>query len=508
MLDTTIDEVAFQGVTPTDKELFHLGEADAPLWCKAFLPKTFRMSSPPEHQRMWDALDDPSKRFVNLRAYRGSAKTTIVRAFTLRRICYRVSRTVMFIALSESKAVAGVQWLRNQIETNHLLKRVYQLRPGKKWQENEIEIISELDGTTTWVLGLGITGGTRGVNFDDYRPDLVPLDDVINEENSGTLEQREKITDLILGSIANTLAPPTEASNAKMVMLQTPLHEEDASGRAMRNPMWHTETFSCWTPATIDLPAGMQRSSWEVRFPTSYIQKIRDAHIFENKLSLFAREWECRLTTPETSSFKPHWIQYYDEEVKSGMSILAIDPVPPPSKNQLAKGLRGKDMEVHLVLTKARDGYYVREYASNNNHEPNWTIKTALELAIKYNVIRIAIETVAYQLVLKSLIEGAMRRIGRYFAIEEVSAVKSKLVRITNALSGPLSQGRIFLRRSHIELIQQLNDYPNTSHDDYVDVLAIAVASSGPAVVDLDASEYGEVDESMYPDLQSIRRCP
>lgn len=495
-----------------DKTIFQTGALDGPFWCKTFLPKTFRMESPPEHFRMWGALDNPTHRFVNLKAYRGSAKTTIVRAYTLRRICYRLSRTVMFIALSEAKAVAGVQWLRNQIERNTEIQRIYQLRPGKKWQENEIEIISGLDNTTTWVLGLGITGGTRGINFDDYRPDLIPLDDVINEENSGTLEQREKITDLIIGSIANTLAPPTETRNAKMVMMQTPLHAEDASMRAEKNPLWHTEVFACWSPETMHGPSGQQRSSWEARFPTPYLNKLRDGYIFENKLSLWAREYECRLTTPEAAAFKSQWLNnFFDGDTPTGYSILAIDPVPPPSVSQIAKGLRGKDMEVHLVLTKCPMGFYVSEYQSNNNHEPNWTLKTALDLAIRHNVMRIAIETVGYQLVLKGLLEQEMRRVGRYFAIQPVTSIRSKAVRIVNTLSGPFSQGRIFLRRSQIELIEQLTNYnPNaTQHDDYIDALAIAVEAHGPTPVTMDLDgEYTEIDESEYKALPQMSRCP
>jgi hypothetical protein len=296
-----------------------------------------------------------------------------------------------------------------------------------------------------------------------------------------------------------------------MVMLQTPLHPEDASGRAQRNPMWHTETFSCWTPETAELPAGMRVSSWEARFPTKYLHSIREAHIRENKLSVFTREWECKLSTPELSAFKPNWIQFYeDDEIPVGMSVLAIDPVPPPSQAQLRRSLRGKDMEVHLVLTKTSRGYFVREYAFNNAHEANWTVTTALGLAIRYNVYRIAIETVNYQLVLRGLLETEMRRIGRYCAIHEVTAHRSKPIRITNALSGPLSQGRVWLRRSQTELVEQITDYSSTGggHDDFVDTLAIAVNAIGPASIDLEENEYREIDESAYKDMPMITRCP
>ena len=114
------------------------------------------------------------------------------------------------------------------------------------------------------MLCVGITGSIRGINFDDFRPDLIVIDDVIDEENSATVEQRIKIEDLILGALKDSLAPATECPDAKLVMLQTPLNREDASCKALKDDEWVSAVFGCWTPETAGLALNQQESSWEI----------------------------------------------------------------------------------------------------------------------------------------------------------------------------------------------------------------------------------------------------
>lgn len=488
-------------------DLVELAAVDSDLYCRTFFPKTFRQPSTDGHREMWDAFDDKSKPRVNARCFRGFGKTANFRAFVSKRVAYRISKTILYVGISEAKAVAGVRWLRAQVERNKIWAQTFGLIPGAKWQEHEIEIKNTIDGTRSWITAAGISSGLRGINFDDFRPDLIIIDDVVDEENAATLEQREKISDLVLGSVMNSLAPPTDEPNAKMLIGQTPIHREDISARAAASPFWHTVTYPCWSHDTVDLPAEQQRSSWEARFPTEFLQKLRSNFIFENKLSLWSREWECRLTTPETSSFRSEWIQYYDN-LPPGLSVLVVDPVPPPSPREVEKNLQGKDFEVVMVVTKAAGGYFVAEYSEHRGHEPLWTVAKVFELARRYNVIRIAVESVGYQRALRSLIENEMKRTGRYYAMSEVPASRSKLMRITNALSGLLAHGKLHVARHHVSLIRQLTEYPNTAHDDVIDALAIAIQDLGPQTVTLGDDEYDTVDESAYRALAPVRRCP
>ena len=489
-------------------ELVELAAIDSELYCSTFLSGTFRQKGADGHRELWEAFDNPSEPRVNAQCFRGFGKTANFRAFMSKRIAYRISRTILYVGINQEKAVASVQWLRSQIERNKLWTSTFGLVQGRKWQEDQIEIRSTVTGDTSWIVAAGISSGLRGLNFDDYRPDLILIDDVVNEENSLTQDSRSKIEDLVFGAVYGSLAPPTEEPNAKMIMGQTPIHREDISARAAESSAWKTIHFPCWSKETLDLPSELQRSSWEARFSTDYLQKLRASYLEMNKLSLWAREYECRLTTPENSAFRSDWLQYYDGEAPEGFSVIAVDPVPPPSDKQIEKGLKGKDYECIMVVTKTSRGYFVREYYENRDADPLWTVAKIFELTRRYKVIRIAIEAVGYQRSLKNLVENEMKRTGQYYALSEVAAAKSKPVRITNTLAGLLAQGRIFARRSMTSLIRQISEYPQVAHDDVLDALSIAVQDLGPNTVTLGMDEFGYLDESDYPPLPQLQRCP
>lgn len=494
------------------EEVVELGATDDEFYCHHFFPKTFRQTSPPMHKSISAALENPALRFVNLQCFRGSAKTTKLRAFCSKRIAYRTSRTILFIGGSEPAASRSIQWLRGQVERNKLWTTTFGLRPGKKWHETEIEIVSEVDGTTTWVLGAGITSNIRGINFDDYRPDLIIADDVLTDENVLTKDARDKTSDLILGAVAKSLAPASEEPNAKLCMLQTPLHREDASMMAAKSPLWHTERFACWTPETEDLPTELQRSAWEERFPTEELRAEKRSMFAMGKGAVFLRENEVKLISKETAAFVPAQISFYTKSDLQGMgtSVLSIDPVPPPTERQVAKDLIGKDYEVIAVTTRIKGNYYLREYAMMKGHDPSWTIAKTFELALKYRISYIATDAVAYQAVLKWILEKEMQRKRQYYSIiPDKNSNRSKYQKIVDTL-GPLLQLRkYFILEDHTEFIDQLTEYPAVAHDDLLDCCAIGLRALINPAVELGEGEYtSSVDESEYPDAPIIRRAP
>src|SRR5690606_15903064 len=134
--------------------------------------------------------------------------------------------------------------------------------------------------------------------------------------NSATPEQREKLENLLLGAVKESLAPASETPDAKMIMLQTPLNREDASTQCLRDPQWANLVVSVWTPETADAPLAEQESAWPERYPSAGLREEKQAYIARNELSLWMREKECKRVSPETSDFRAEWLQYYYEPPK------------------------------------------------------------------------------------------------------------------------------------------------------------------------------------------------
>jgi predicted phage terminase large subunit-like protein len=503
-------------------ELVKLCATDNDLFARAFFPKAARSRSPPFHKEIDEALDSPTSRRVNLRCFRGSAKTTKLRLFTGKRVAYAISHTILYVGASEGHSIRTIQWLRKAITITGerdgdltLFAKTFDLRPGIKWTETEIEIKHGIDARDIWIQGVGITGNIRGINFDDYRPDLIVLDDIITDENAATKEQREKITDLVLGAVANSLTPASEEPNAKLALLQTPMHPEDVSSLAAKSEAWDTRSFGCWTRETQDFPVDEQRSVWEERYPTADLRKDKRDAAAQNKLSTWLREMECRLTSPETCAFKSEWLHYYEEAPLGGQTVLAIDPVPPPSDRALARRFVGSDYEAHAVWRRVGGNYYLIEYTLHRGHEPNWSVANALALARTHRVSRIVVESVGYQRTLKWLIQQEMTRRGTYWPITDLGEKqqRNKFLRITGALAGVASNGHMYVHANHADFIQQFSDYRNIGGeqaDDLLDASATAVSDLISPLLEMGYDDDADAwDDSAIPKIRSRREaCP
>ncbi|HET9132121.1 MAG TPA: hypothetical protein VFO86_14290, partial [Terriglobia bacterium] len=449
---------------------------DPEFFYKTFFPKTFRQGTPPFLRRVNDMLDSES-RLVSLQLFRGASKTTRLRAYGARRIAYGLARTNLWVGKSQDHAIASVGWLKKQIEHNKLFTNVFGLRAGKKWSDGDIEIHHELFDFPIRIKAYGTSGSVRGVNIDDYRPDFIGLDDILDEENTATPEQRTKIENLVYGAFMESLAPASEAPWAKMVMLQTPLNVEDLSMQTLTNPEWMAGRFGCWTPETEDLPLEQRQSIWEERFPTATLIKEKKAAAAGNRLSIFTREKECRIITAETSSFIGGWLRYYDTLPDDDLYyVLAIDPTPPPSDKELQQGLKNKDAECLAVVGRKGKDFFVAETASSVGHDPSWTIAQFFRLALKYRVKRVVVESVAYQRTLAWLLRQAMETQRIWFPITEYVDKRKKFSRILDALAGISQHGHLYVKPDMTDFIQQFTEYPAVKHDDHLDAVSIAVS--------------------------------
>jgi hypothetical protein len=227
-------------------------------------------------------------------------------------------------------------------------------------------------------------------------------------------------------------------------------------------------------------------------------QRKEDA-ILDNRYSIFAREMECSLVAAETVSFRPNWIRYFENEAPRNMQcVLVIDPVPPPSEAASPKALARRDFEAISVIGRSQGEYYLLDYKLSRGHDPNWTVATMFELGLRYRIMRVVVETVAYQKVLKWLLEKEMARKGIYFAITDTkSDRRPKFVRIVTSLSGPASQGHLWCRKEHTDFVHQFQSYgPGyKGHDDLLETVSIGVSELTNPYLELGTAEY----EEMFP---------
>lgn len=435
-----------------------LGAADGAFYSRFFFPKTVRQHVPDMHRTMWTDLDDPEARNVAFKVFRDGAKTTVLRLFTSRRIAYGVSHTIVYTSNSELHAVRSLKWLRRQVEYNLLWAQAFGLRKGGKWSDAEMEIIHGVDEYPISIIAVGITGQVRGINLDDYRPDLVVADDVDNEETTATPEQRKKAADLLFGALMNGLSPRSETPSAKFVLLQTPLAEGDLVDIACKDSAFRHREFGI-----LDENGN---SRWEERYPTAEVKKTKQEYIERNQLSLWMREKECKIVGDELASFKKEWLKNYDILPAGGWYRLSIDPAISDSKD-------ADYFASSILYFRGKDRYLV-EYSLKKGVMPDAMIADVFAWIFKYNPRQIVCETVAFQKILAWLLRKAMEHNRRYIPIVEHDDKRRKADVILQSFLQVAPQGNLYCKKEHTEFIQAFSTwFPGyKGHDDLLDAIA------------------------------------
>ena len=180
-------------VAISPQEAVGLGARSLIKYGKLFFPRTFRQESPVFHEDLGAALYG-SDRYNAFEVFRDGAKTTILRVYASQRIAYAISRTIMYVSVSQPHAMMSLRWLRRQVQYNTKWTNTFGLEKGEKWTDEWAEIRHHLHEdqyssgmpVIITVLAMGITGQIRGFNPDDFRPDLIIIDDILNEENTNT----------------------------------------------------------------------------------------------------------------------------------------------------------------------------------------------------------------------------------------------------------------------------------------------------------------------------------
>lgn len=489
-------ELAAPQVSITTAELVQLCAVDNALYEKTFFPKTVRQAPPPFHREM-DELLASNTRYIAFQCFRGSAKTSKFRMFISKQIAYGVAHTILLVSNSQSHSIKSLEWLKRNVEFNTRWARTFGLTKGNRWSGEDIEIIHGVDEYPIRVLALGITGQVRGVNIDDFRPDLIGVDDPDNEETTGSAEQIKKTADLFFGALGKSLAPPSEAPHAKMVLMQTPLVQGDLVTSCEKDEAWVTVKFSCFD--------ANGKSAWPARFSTEFLLKEKEAHVRTGRLALWMREMECEIIPEGGATFNPENLKYWDLLPDRMVYLIAIDPASSESKTA--------DDQVIAVIGFHRADVYLVEYTAEKGEMPEKAITTVIEYIVRYKPLGIISESIGYQRVLAHAIEQKMRETRRFVPVHRIQDQRRKADRIIQAVGGAAGYGRLYVRPTMSKFLTQYGKYSPLArmHDDVLDALAMGIDYG----ISINVAEWGDwvegeysVEDERQPKQLEFRSCP
>lgn len=481
-------------------DIVKLGAADTLFFGRAFFPQTFRQASPAFHRDIVTEVENPENRFLAIKVHRDGAKTSLLRCIVAKRVSYGISRTILFVSASQGHAIRSVKWIKKQIMYNSLWTQTYGLAEGDKWTDEEITIRHNLLGINITIIAVGITGQVRGVNVDDFRPDFIVLDDPSDDENSGSPEQRQKLSGLVHGALVRSLAPASENPHAALVLLQTPIAGGDLIDTCERDPLFKCLTFGCF-----DVNG---ESRWPDRKDTKTLLEEKAAYVSRNQLSLWMREMECTIVSEEGRSFRHEWLIFHDVLPEEGYTLIGIDPTPPPRDAQ-EKNPNSKLDDACIIAIRVWKGkVFVIDYYVTKSPDPMEFINKIFEFVILYHPMKVGIETVLFARVLKTILEQEMHKRQHFFMLIPIEDKRKKSIRIRQALTGRASQRTLSVSRTHTALIEQFVAYPDVQHDDILDALSIAITLIDPYTEGVTIEGDYKREEEHIPALEYSGGCP
>ena len=489
-----------------------LGAIDMEFFGRAYFPHYFSRPSPEFHRELdaiWQqgvlkgrypltpADTKAISRLPGVRravaAPRGHAKSTnLTFKGTMHSTLYGYKHYPIIISDSSEQAEGFLDNIRVEFEENTAILEDFGSLAGSVWRSNVL-----LTKTNIKIEAIGSGKKIRGRKHRNWRPDLIILDDVENDENVRTPEQRKKLKDWFDKAVSKSGDDYTD-----IVYIGTLLHYDSLLAKTLTNPAYRSIKYKAviqfsqaddlwqqWESIFTDL-SNDDRESEALAFFQAHKEAMLEGTqvLWEEKLSYydlmvmrvsegeasFNSEEQNEPINPDDCLFMEEWFDYYNEaEVNFGDPAFDFFGFIDPS---LGKTKRS-DFSAIVTLAKHKgSGYMYVVDADIERRHPDRIIADVLakerwlRASFGHGYRKLGAETNQFQWFLKEELAKASAKAGLYLPIEEVQQTSDKVMRI-QTLQPDVKNKYIKFNRRHKRLLEQLTQFPMGAHDDGPDAL-------------------------------------
>lgn len=411
-------------------------------------------------------------------APRGAAKSThISQAFPLWCIVTGQKKFIVLIMDVFDQAAIMIEAIKAELEVNPRLAYDFEkiIGAGPTWREGVIVTRNNVK-----VEGFGTSKKLRGRRHGPYRPDLVILDDVENDENVESPKQRDKLEKWILKAVLKL--GPTDGT-MDVLYAGTVLLFDAVIIRFSKKPGWQVSKYQ----AILNMPDNTDLwDEWE----ELYLNDEDEAEVFwqtqKDEMSKGAViNWPAMHSliylmqerAGDHDSFESEYqnnpvngssafrdLTYWVMKQSDWLFFGAIDP-------SLGKKGAGRDPSAILVGGYSREtGVLDVVEASIRKRLPDIIMDDALTMQREYTCQLWFVESVQFQELLRTELMKRAAKLGLAMPCMPIIPHTDKILRVER-LQPPMKAGLIRLHNSQKTLIDQLQQWPNASHDDGPDCL-------------------------------------
>ncbi len=254
---------------PTDETARDLrrtrAQHDFEFFARTYFPHYIKGEKSVFHSWFYDTvpglIDQSQGVLIDFSAPRGEAKSTLgTQIFTIWCVLTERKHYIPIVMDAFDQAATMLEAIKAELEDNPRLAMDFPEGTGRGRVWNAAVIVT---ANNRKIQAFGSGKRMRGLRHGPHRPDLVVLDDIENDQNVLSKEQRDKLEKWVQKVVLN-LGPPDGSMD--VLYPNTILHYDSVANRTHRKPRWVRKKFRAiirW-PDRMDL---WQR--WEELFVNS-----------------------------------------------------------------------------------------------------------------------------------------------------------------------------------------------------------------------------------------------
>jgi len=409
-------------------------------------------------------------------APRGTGKSTILTvASIILDILQNPNIRILIASKTDANAIGFLSEIKQKLSSKKLIA-IFGEQKGDLWNEGEIKVRPRTStAKESTVTCVGVSGALASKHFDK-----IYADDLVDEENSKTETQREKLKTWTFKILDPTLEPDGQLS-----IIGTRYHPEDLYGQLI-DEMFEVKKknskvrkrYYIRIPALIrkkNLPDNVFHlkpwqkyvSIWPEKFTVKFLLKKRKSQ----GSIIFNSQMQNDVEAMKGKIFKVDWFQFYKPDEINLADLLIFQGVDLAIKQ---KDKADKFAHCTIGVDKKTRNIYILNYYNRVTHYKmqKQLIKDRFK---RYDPIRVAIEGNGYQ---RAIIQDMQsdKRLSDVRAVP-IFTEDDKTLRAWK-LSAYFERGQVFMLESMHELQQILLKMPDSRYKDLFDALDFAITSA------------------------------
>lgn len=435
------------------------------------------------HKELWELCCSEDK-FIAVCAPRGHAKSTIITiVYTLAAILFRQRKYIVIVADTESQAALFVGQIKQIIYESKQIQdlfglKVDQVKGGTVFEKDTATdiIVQFQDMTRFRIVAKGAEQRLRGMLWDGQRPDLIVIDDLLNEELVASKDRRDKLRRWLYGSLI-----PCRSERGIIRFVGTPMNLDDPLESLMPKEnskftivdelkTWSKKRYGMWR--SVKYRAHNQDLTnflWPERKSREYFLELRTDFLEQGIPEVYACEYLCNPIDDSIRYFRKNdFLPMMEEDRKKNKTFyitadLAISQKERADFTAIVVGGMDSNGQLHIVQC-------IRERLPGDE-----IVATLLAMQKVYQPLAVGIEDTQISKAIGPYLNRAMAESGIYMNILMLKPHRQDKMQRARSIQARMRAGQVKFDK-HAEWWPSFEDecmsFPRARHDDVVDALS------------------------------------